>query len=224
MLLDLLRLLLLPLLLSVTHIFCGACQIVWENRFKGDKGNDCLVSVDGTDFQIKQQVGILGKKFHSFKFKKSGLRYEVCICILTGDIVWVHGPFEPGMYNDIMIFRSSLLSHLAANERVEADDGYVGESPQHIKCPKSFSNPEETLSMQGIVRNRQETVNKRFKQWGILKQVYRHDIPDHGDVFRAIAVITQIAINNSEPLFSVDYDDNMVGLDSNNNNNVDGDL
>ena len=61
--------------------------------------------------------------------------------------------------------------------------------------------------MQSRVRSRQETVNKRFKQWEILVQVYRHDITMHGYVFRAIAVITQLAIENGEPLFPVDYND-----------------
>ena len=99
------------------------------------------------------------------------------------------------------------MSHLEPNERVEADDGYVGEAPQHVKCPKSFTNKPETEAMQQRVRNRQETVNNRFKFWGILRQVYRHDIPKHGYVFRAIAVITQISINNGEKLFQCGYKD-----------------
>ena len=61
--------------------------------------------------------------------------------------------------------------------------------------------------MMSIVRQRQETVNKRLKQWSILVQVYRHDIVDHRDVFAAILVITQLAISNGEPLFSVEYND-----------------
>ena len=44
-------------------------QIIWENCFKKDKGNDCLTSCDGTDFWIAVQ----GKAFYSCKFKKSGL-------------------------------------------------------------------------------------------------------------------------------------------------------
>jgi len=36
----------------ITHTLL---QIVWENRKKGDKGNDCLVSVDGTDCHIPRQ-------------------------------------------------------------------------------------------------------------------------------------------------------------------------
>ena len=61
--------------------------------------------------------------------------------------------------------------------------------------------------MQQRVQNRHETVNKRFKQFGIFKQSYRHDIGNHGDVFRSIAVILQIALENGEPLFSCGYRD-----------------
>ena len=61
--------------------------------------------------------------------------------------------------------------------------------------------------MQSIVRMRQETINMRLKQWEILKQVYRHDITKHGYVLRAVAVVVQVAIENGEPLFQVDYND-----------------
>ena len=163
-----------------------------------------MVSCDGTDFKIAEH----GPAFSSHKFnKKSGLRYEVCLCILTGDIVWINGPYECGKWPDISIFRDSLKSHLEPNERVEADDGYVGEHPHCIKCPKGFANYKETEFMQQRVRNRQESVNKRFKLWGILKQSFRHDISLHGDVFRAVAIVTQLSINAGEKLFQCDYRD-----------------
>jgi hypothetical protein len=57
------------------------------------------------------------------------------------------------------------------------------------------------------VRARHETVNKRFKQWAILEQPFRHDVINHRDVFSAVVVITQLAIENGEPLFDVHYDD-----------------
>jgi hypothetical protein len=169
-------------------------------------GNDCLVSVDGTDFQMP----FLGRKFHSHKFKQgSGLRYEVALCILTAELVWINGPYECGMWNDVSIFRNALISMLDEGERVEADDGYRGEAPEHVKCPQSICNLQidDLERMQAIVRRRQETINKRFKQWGILKQVFRGNLVYHGDIFRVIAIITQLAIENGEPLFAVDYED-----------------
>ena len=90
---------------------------------------------------------------------------------------------------------------------MEADDGYIGEAPGFVKCPKSISNSLETEEMQSIVRCCHETVNQRFKQFGILRQEYRHDVALHGEAFRACAAITQLSIRNMEPLFAVHYVD-----------------
>jgi hypothetical protein len=160
--------------------------------------------VDGTDYRSPTQ----GKNFFSFKFRGSGLRYEIGISILGGDIVWLNGPYEAGTWNDIKIFRDSLMSNLDPGERVEADDGYVGEAPRHVKCPMSFANPLKNRRMQGIVRSRHETINKRFKQWGCLVQRFRHDYLKHADVLRSCVVITQLAIDSGEPGFKVYYGDN----------------
>ena len=57
-----------------------------------DKGNDCLLTVDGTDYEGPE----LGRNWYSHKFKRSAVRYEIGLCILTGDICWVSGPYEAG--------------------------------------------------------------------------------------------------------------------------------
>ena len=61
--------------------------------------------------------------------------------------------------------------------------------------------------MQQRVRNRQETVNNRFKNWGYLRQRFRHKIEDHGEGARAIFMLTQLSINHGEKLFSTGYRD-----------------
>ncbi len=66
---------------------------------------------------------------------------------------------------------------------MEADNGYIGEAPQRVKCPGSAANPTENQAMQSRVRSRHETLNGRIKNWEILKQVFRHDILKHGNVF-----------------------------------------
>ncbi len=70
-----------------------------------------------------------------------------------------------------------------------------------------MGNPAEKWTMQGRVRARHEMLNGRLKNWGILSQVYWHDIMRHGEVFRACAVVTQLTIKNGEPLFEVEYED-----------------
>eukprot|EP00957_Ditylum_brightwellii_P189992 14464025-Ditylum_brightwellii.AAC.1 len=81
--------------------------------------------------------------------------------------------------------------HLTATEWVEADDGYIGQFSRHIKCPAHFTNPSVMLHMQQCVRNQQESINNRFKFWGILREMFHHDPTKHADAFHAIAVICQ---------------------------------
>ena len=183
----------------VCHFFF---KILFENRFRGDTGSDCLLSIDGTDFLLAMSYC---KDFYTYKFKKMGVRYEVGINITTGDICWWHGPFPPGLFNDEMIFKSALRGELAEGERVEADMGYRGSAPLHVNCPP-YQVPDRR-EMTANVRLRHETCNKRFKQWNILKAAYRHDLKDHQAVFGAVACLTQISFENGQPLFPVDYED-----------------
>ena len=186
-------------------------QIIFENRYRDDNGNLGLLTIDGTDFR----VGITGvqaksrKRFYSYKFKKPGLRYEVGICIKSGEICWLHGPFPAGAYNDLSIFRSALKNTLDEYEVVEADDGYQGEDPLKYLIPK-FCNLFDNDEMQEAryrARSRHETCNKRFKQFHILRDTFRNDIEKHAYAFRAIVVLTQLSLKRGEPLFEVEYDD-----------------
>ena len=86
--------------LSLTYPLLFSQQILWENCLNGDIGNDCLVSVDGTNFQIQEY----GRKFYSHKFRSSGLQYEITDSIVNGSIVWINGPYECGLWPDIKIF------------------------------------------------------------------------------------------------------------------------
>jgi hypothetical protein len=70
--------------------------------------------------------------------------------------------------------------------------------------------------------------NKRFKDWGLLKQVYQHEISSHDLAFRAITVITQLAINGGRrylsvaaeiPLMKMVMTMTMIFEESTNNNN-----
>jgi hypothetical protein len=197
------------LLWTITHLIYFAVKIVFESRKDSGSLNDCLISVDGIDCRIPQQgPAIPGNPFSSFKFKgKCGLRYEIGVDILAGNIVWIEGPYAAGKYPDVEIFRRGLAQWLDEFERVEADEGYIGEAPLKVKCPGCPSNPTDHQSLQKRVQGRHESVNGRFKNWEILKVMYRHDIMEHGNVFWAIAVITQISIDEGERLFEVEYSD-----------------
>lgn len=176
-------------------------KIVWNNRFLGDIGNEALVSINGTDLPVQY---CFNRRFFSHKFRSNGLRYELGVCLRTGDIVWINGPFRAGQ-SDINIARQAVTSALEDGEKVEADGGYDGEK-LHIKIPTDAMDAEEHR-MKTIARSRHETANKRMKIYQILTKPFRHDLSKNSSAFRAVAVITQLNIMNGFPLFDVEYVD-----------------
>ena len=149
-------------------------QIVFESRLGAlNVGNDCLMTIDGTDYRILQKRATRkGNAFGSFKYAgKSALCYKLLgVDILVGNLVWVSRAYPAGKYTDIAIFNSVLANCLKPGERVEADNGYV-RRPDKIKCPNNDCNPAENRVMQGIARSCRKTLNGRLKAWGILGNV-----------------------------------------------------
>jgi hypothetical protein len=160
------------------------------------------MTVDGTDFAINEPTPFSSRWF-SHKFRGPGLRYEVAVSINGGDIVHTNGPFPCGEWPDITIFRSGLMDKLAPGEMVEADRGYRGQ-PDKVRIPVDYRDDAER-KRKSRARARHKTVNKRFKQFGILKQKFRHRLERHQMVFRAVVVLTQLNINKGEVLFAVEF-------------------
>ena len=148
------------------------------------------ISVDGTDFLVNEPFPF-DRGFYSHKLKHAAFRYEVGICLMTGWIVHIYGPFPAGHWPDKTIFRHCLKHHLQQNEKVIADKGYRNEP----KCltPNDTLDPVVVRRM-SIARARHEGINGMFKNFFILKHQFRHPRQKHGSVFGAITVITQMII------------------------------
>lgn len=178
-------------------------QIKWENRKHGNTPFRCKVSVDGTDFRIREPSE-WSTKWYTPKFNGPGLRYEVAVCINTGHIVWCHGPFACGLNPDIRIFRLGLKHALDDGERVECDNGYRGE-PLAISLKEEFRNEEHRRS-KDLARARHECINRFFKRFEVLHEIFRNDINHHSKCFWAVAVIVQLSIALDEKqIWQVDY-------------------
>jgi hypothetical protein len=151
-------------------------QINFDSQKKGDILNDCLITVDETDFCVLQKgTETKGNAFTSHKYAgKSALRYELGMSILGGDLVWIRGPYPVGKYTDIKTFNKVLHHFLDPGEQVKADKGYPGH-PDKIKCPQNVGDPAEKWAMQGRVRAHHKMLNGWLNNWGILSQVYRPD-------------------------------------------------
>ena len=85
---------------------------------------------------------------------------------------------------------------------MEADDGYAAGDPEWVKTQSSALHIDKEAW--NNVRARQEVVNKRLKQWNILCHAFRHNIVHHGDLFHAVAVITQLSFDYGEQLFQIE--------------------
>jgi hypothetical protein len=140
-------------------------QILFNNKKRGDILNDCLMTVDGTDFRVPQKGMVTkGNAFASCKYAgQSALRCELGVSILGGDLVWIQGPYPAGKYTDIKIFNKVLRHFLDPGEQVKADEGNVGH-PNKIKCPQNVGNLAEKWAMQGRMRAHHKMLNGRLKK------------------------------------------------------------
>jgi hypothetical protein len=159
------------------------------------------MTVDATDLEIWQPKPF-NKKWYSHKFHGPGLRYEIGVCIQTGDIVWVSGPYMCGRWPDINIFRDGLKNWLLPGEMVEADGGYRGD--EKVRNPTNVRNHAELMKKKAA-RVRHETINGCLKNWGVLNQTYRHGPETHCDCFMAVAVLTQLTFNRGNRPYQVNY-------------------
>jgi DDE superfamily endonuclease len=161
------------------------------------------MTVDGTDCMIQEPLPF-SPKWYSHKFEGPGVRYEIGVGIQTGWIVWVNGPFPCGEWSDLKIAKDDLFKSLAPNEMVVADGGYR-DGGWHADTPNGLNDYMSRIK--SVARARHETINKRIKQFNVLRSTFRHDLEKHGFCFHAAANITQLIIEHEEPPFQVEYYD-----------------
>ena len=169
---------------------------------------NCYLTVDCTDCPVFEPLPF-HPEMYSHKFNGPGIKYEVAICIRTGHIVWINGPFAAST-SDPTIFENGLSNELEENEVVEADGVYRG--PDKAMLPQQGIDSAER-KQKSVARGRHEVVNGRLKQFNVLTTHFRHMKPNrnamferHGFCFTAIAVITRLKFEHGGQTFDVAYD------------------
>lgn len=164
----------------------------WENRLKNSNSRHMHVSLDGTDFRIREPQPF-NKKWYSHKFLAAGVRYELGISIGQGEIVWASGGLPCGEWPDLKIAKDLYLKVVANKEVTLADKGY--------RFKKFFKNPSNAYEKRILARH--ETLNGRLKEFEILGGRFRNSLKKHPVVFRAIVNVVQVSITNGENLFEL---------------------
>lgn len=165
----------------------------------------CTITIDGVDCAI-QEPWPFDKRIFSKKLNGPGYKYEIGICIATGVIVWVNGPFKAGRNDKTIFEEDGLLYSLEEDECVEADMGYQG--LVELKNPK-IAQSTRARKQKSKARARHENVNGELKKFYVLDSVFRHtDEPEtkHRICFEAVAIICQLRHDFGGHRNHVEYD------------------
>ena len=92
-------------------------------------------------------------------------------------------------------------------EQYIADGGYRKPSDPnpYARTPDGTNSFEQKQYSLG--RSRHENINGWFKLWDCMKAEWRHERSKHGLAFRAVAMITQLRIQQGELIFKFEYDE-----------------
>ena len=132
-----------------------------------------MISIDSTDFAINEPTPF-DKSWYSHKFQGPSLKYEIGISIKVPKLVWATGPWPCGPYSDLRIFRETLETQLLVDKFFIADSGYSDE-----RCIQPPGQDHYQYRLMSLIRASYETCNKCLKQFGVLKQKFRNDLPLH---------------------------------------------
>ena len=133
----------------------------------------------------------------------------MAVCIQTGLIVWVNGPYPCGRWPDLAIFRHRLVEMLDMGEWIVTDEGY-SDGREFCLNKKWRGFPRWWKRMAARALSKHERINSELKRFQILSTAFRgKDLDEHGEAFMAIANVVQIQMMLSESYMSyyVYYDD-----------------
>lgn len=192
-------------------------EIIWKNVqliqslksskivFPDDFGLDIWVmSVDGTHSWTQERAHeefSRNRDRYTHKFNHAGLAYELGIS-LTGGLIWMNGPFDPGKYPDLRIFRNGLKQKLIeAEKKAIGDRGYRGEPDLISTYNDRDSKTIAMFKSRALLRH--ENFNSIMKTFDILSERFRHSDDQFKSAFEAVAVLAQYKIEQETPLFDI---------------------
>jgi hypothetical protein len=167
----------------------------WAKRRKGAGPKDKSISVDGFDVRTPEEFPFNPSNY-SFKFNGPGARFELVLSY-DGSIARLSGPYRPGFNPDDRIFRKGTMRELDQGETAEGDGLY------RRKIPNVFTGDatKNDRRIANLRRARHENMNARLKRYGCLDKKFEHSHEKLNWCVRAVAVTTQLEVDNGMTLF-----------------------
>jgi len=182
-------------------------KIVWPVSFPDT--DVWVVSVDCTDCpieEIEHPVYSQDKDLFLFKINGAGLRYEYGIDLFSSRVIWMNGPFLPGVFNDNQVFDlKGLHQQLASVGKKALGDKIYNGHPDQCSTFNAVDS-EAVRTFKARVQMRHEQFNNYVKEFGCLKKPFRHKpdkIAKHKICFESVTVICQYRMEHGEPLFDL---------------------
>ena len=174
--------------------------IHWNDRYVNWSYMVPCCSIDGTDCFINEHHPF-DRSYGSHKLKHAALRYEIALALGCSKILWWNGGVPAGANPDIVLARSGFINILQGGEKALADKGYSdGQRHFHTPIPNAITPAAKLFNKQHKqIMARHENVNKRIKQFDILRSWRHKEDAKHKICFGAIVNITQICLD-FEPL------------------------
>lgn len=160
-----------------------------KNVLRRNEIQKSFISVHETDAPIQEQSPFI-LHWYSYKFDGPCLGYDVGLSWAVNKVEWINGPFCPGKYNDLQMFRRNRRWYLDHGEKVWADRIYSDR-----KCARKGDELHETQKQTlKIILRLHEVLNSRLKICNILDMAFRYDVAKYRICFYAVANITQLLI------------------------------
>jgi len=182
-------------------------KIVWPPSFPAS--DIWVVSVDCADCpieEIEHPIYSQDKDLFSFKINGAGLRHECGIDLFSSRVVWMNGPFKPGVYNDNQIFDlKGLRNQLESVGKKALGDKIYNGHPDQCSTFNAVDS-EAVRTFKARVQMRHEQFNNYVKEFGCLNTPFRHKpdkVEKHKICFEAVTVICQHRMEHGEPLFDL---------------------
>jgi hypothetical protein len=99
-------------------------------------------------------------------------------------IVWVAGGVPAGAWSDLTLARDKVVTLIADDEFILADRGY--NDVRYFMLPRAGADDAFNRRHKAIMA-RHESINSRFKTFGCLRDMFRHDREYHRECVFAIA-------------------------------------
>ena len=170
------------------------------------------LTVDGANFQTREQRKNPSAKAYSHNFNGPGVGYEIAVAIYEDRVVWINGavaiyedrvvwingPFDPSTH-DLTIFRSEdgLEANMPDRMRGIGDSAYKAGDAMTVHRE---GHSKEMTNFINRVRARHENFNARMKNFKILSECFRSNRVKHKTAFEAICILCQYDMENGHPL------------------------